>query len=137
MIASSDQLIEIRHESDIVTARKMGRDVAIAIGFRAVDCAKIATAISELTRNILLYAGAGTVLVKTVEGVTGRIGIEVTAEDSGPGIQDIDVVMRDGYSTSKGLGLGLPGTKRLMDEFEVASKFGEGTTVKVSKWFIR
>lgn len=137
MTATSDQLIEIRRESDIVSARKTGRDVASAIGFQAVDCAKIATAISELTRNILLYAGNGTVLVKAVEAPSGRVGIEVTAEDSGPGIRDIDVVMRDGYSTSKGLGLGLPGTKRLMDEFEVASQQGRGTTVKVSKWLIR
>jgi serine/threonine-protein kinase RsbT len=133
----SEAKLEIQNENDIVTARKKGRDIAGEIGFRAVDRAKIATAISELARNIFLYAQGGFILIRVVSDNGTKSGIEIIARDTGPGIQDIDLVMRDGYTTSNGLGLGLPGTKRLMDEFELKSEPGTGTTVRVGKWLVR
>jgi len=130
----SERQIEIRDESDIVEARKAGRDMAKEIGFRAVDCIKVATAISELARNIYLYAQTGTIVIRLVEDRESGRGISIAARDNGPGIGDLDLVMRDGYSTSKGLGLGLPGTRRLMDVFELESRSGLGTEVRVAKW---
>jgi serine/threonine-protein kinase RsbT len=128
--------IEIATHADIVAARRAGRDMAAQTGFRAVDCAQIATAISELARNICLYAGKGRVELRLIEQ-PGRRGIEVVAEDSGPGIADPELAMCDGYTTSHGLGLGLPGTKRLMDEFELTTAKGVGTTVRIRKWIGR
>jgi serine/threonine-protein kinase RsbT len=133
----SEAKLEIHNENDIVTARKRGRDIAGEIGFKAVDCAKIATAISELARNIFLYTRGGVILIRVVSDNGTKSGIEIIASDTGPGIEDIDLVMRDGYTTSNGLGLGLPGTKRLMDEFELKSEPGTGTTVRVGKWLAR
>lgn len=131
------QRIEILTEPDIVTARKTGREMARDAGFGIVECTQITTAISELARNILLYAGTGAVTVRTVIDEDGRLGLEVLAEDKGPGIADIDLVLRDGYSTSDGLGLGLSGTKRLMDEFSIISAPREGTVVRVKKWVMK
>lgn len=128
--------VEIKLESDIVLARKAGRELAEELGFGAVDCIKIATAISELARNIFLYAKTGTVTVTQVEVEGRKKGVEVVAEDSGPGIADISKAMRDGYSTSDGLGLGLPGTQRLMDEFELKSETGKGTSIRTVKWTV-
>jgi serine/threonine-protein kinase RsbT len=130
----SEKRVEIRDEGDIVVARKTGRDMAQEVGFRAVDCTKVATAISELARNIFLYAQVGTIVIRIVIDEDARKGIQIAARDSGPGIKDLDLVMRDGYTTSKGLGLGLPGTKRLMDDFELESESGQGTEVRVGKW---
>jgi len=129
--------VPIINESDIVNARQAGREVAKNAGFRAVECAEIAAAISELARNIFLYANTGEVLIKIIQDHSDVIWIEVIAQDKGPGIEDKDLVMRDGYSTSKGLGLGLPGTKRIMDEFELFSEVGEGTRVTVRKRLTR
>ncbi len=123
----------IRSDLDIVIARTLARDTAKTLGFGAIDQARIATAVSELARNIFLYAGTGTVTVREIER-TGRKGLEVICEDQGPGIANIELVMRDGYSTSRGMGMGLPGAKRLMDEFDIRSQEGIGTTIICRKW---
>jgi serine/threonine-protein kinase RsbT len=123
----------IRSDLDIVIARTLARDTAKTLGFGAIDQARIATAVSELARNIFLYAGTGTVTVREVER-NGRKGLEVICEDQGPGISSIDQVMQDGYSTSRGMGMGLPGAKRLMDEFDIRSQEGIGTTITCRKW---
>lgn len=123
----------IRSDLDIVIARTLARDTAKALGFGAIDQARIATAVSELARNIFLYAGTGNITVREIER-QGRKGIEILCEDHGPGIPDIDLVMQDGYSTSRGMGMGLPGARRLMDEFEIHSKEGIGTTIVCRKW---
>lgn len=130
---TDERTLLIRSDLDIVSARVEGRDLAKAMGFGTIDQARIATAISELTRNIVLYAGEGTVSFRVVERA-GRRGIEVTCEDRGPGIEDVSLVMQDGYSTSRGLGMGLPGAKRLMDDFEIESRMGSGTRVITRKW---
>ena len=130
---TEERTLLIRSDLDIVSARVEARDMAKAVGFGTIDQARIATAISELTRNIVLYAGEGKVILRVTERGTRR-GIEVVCEDSGPGIEDVDLVMQDGYSTSRGLGMGLPGAKRLMDEFEIESEIGEGTRITVRKW---
>ncbi len=126
--------IEILKENDIVTARSAGREIAKALGFRLVDCTHVATAISELARNIILYAGQGTITINIVSNSDREKCLEIVAVDSGPGIENQEVVLRDGYSTSQGLGLGLPGTRRLMDEFEIKSELGKGTMVRAAKW---
>ena len=127
------KVITIQSDLDIVAARMAARDMAKTMGFGAIDQARIATAISELARNIYLYAGEGTVTVSEVQqGV--RKGLEVICEDTGPGIEDINTVMQDGYTTSKGMGMGLPGARRLMDDFEVISIIGEGTKITCRKW---
>ena len=130
------QIIPIREESDIVVARKAGRDLAAGIGFRTIDCVQIATAISELARNIILYAGTGVVSLAILTEGGAPCGLEVVARDQGPGIPDAAAAMRDGFSTSKGLGLGLPGTRRLVDEFNLESRPGQGTTVTVRKYLV-
>jgi serine/threonine-protein kinase RsbT len=123
----------IRSDLDIVIARTMARDMARTLGFSAIDQARIATAVSELARNIYLYAGTGTVTVREVEKL-GRKGIEIVCEDQGPGIPDIDLVMQDGYTTSRGMGMGLPGARRLMDDFSIQSQVGVGTKIVLRKW---
>lgn len=128
-----ERTLLIRSDLDIVSARVEGRDMAKALGFGTIDQARIATAISELARNVVLYAGEGTVSIRPAEHGT-RKGIEVVCEDDGPGIEDVSVVMQDGYSTSRGLGMGLPGAKRLMDDFEIDSQVGVGTKIIVRKW---
>lgn len=130
---SQSKVAPIRSDLDIVIARTLARDTAKALGFGAIDQARIATAVSELARNIFLYAGSGTVTVKGLDR-NGRKGIEIVCDDQGPGIANIDLVMQDGYSTSRGMGMGLPGAKRLMDEFDVRSREGEGTTITCRKW---
>jgi serine/threonine-protein kinase RsbT len=130
---TEERTLLIRSDLDIVSARVEARDIAKALGFGTIDQARIATAISELTRNIVLYAGEGVVILRIVEQ-GGRRGLEVVCEDQGPGIEDLSLVMQDGYSTSRGLGMGLPGAKRLMDEFEIDSNVGQGTRVIVRKW---
>ena len=125
--------VKIMTEWDIVAARQLGRNVARELGFGSVDQARITTAISELARNIYLYAGHGEIKIERINDYSKR-GIKVTATDKGPGIQDIRRVMEDGYSTSGGLGAGLPGVKRLMDDFSITSLIGEGTTIQMAKW---
>jgi len=132
-----EQRIAILIEDDIVLARKAGRELAQEMGFGAIDCVLITTAISELARNIFLYAGTGDVTLAKLDDSDEQIGIEVVVQDQGPGIEDLDKAMRDGYTTSNGLGLGLPGTRRLMDEFSVETAVGRGTTVRIRKWLKR
>lgn len=126
--------IKIQREWDIVGARQLGREMAKNIGFSSVDQARIATAISELARNIYLYAKQGKILFDIIQTEDEKIGLCLIAKDDGPGISDISQVLKDGFSTSGGLGAGLPGVKRLMDEFEIYSENGMGTTVKTIKW---
>lgn len=125
--------IKILSERDIVTARQHGRNIAKKLGFGTVDQTRITTVISELARNIYLYAGKGEIHFELVSAL-GKRGLKVRALDQGPGIQDIRVAMEDGYSTSGGLGAGLPGVKRLMNEFDLTTTVGKGTTVEVVKW---
>ena len=125
--------IEIVTEWDIVAARQLGRNEAKSIGFSSVDQARITTAISELARNIFLYAREGEIIIERIEK-NGRKGIRVTAVDNGPGIRDLHKVMEDGYSTSGGLGAGLPGIRRLMDDMDIQSVVSEGTVIRTEKW---
>jgi serine/threonine-protein kinase RsbT len=125
--------VPVGADVDIVTARQKGRELAAQCGLSSTDLAVVATAISELARNIVRYAVRGEILLRRVDNGTKR-GIEVVATDDGPGISDVPLAMQDGYSTSGGLGLGLPGVRRLMDEFDIVSKLGKGTTVTVRKW---
>jgi serine/threonine-protein kinase RsbT len=125
--------VPIRSDADIVTARQQGRALAREVGFASSDQTVIATAISELGRNILKYAGNGEILLRPTN-TSSRRGLLVVARDEGPGIPDVALALQDGYSTSNGLGLGLPGTRRLMDEFAIDSEVGRGTTVTAQKW---
>jgi serine/threonine-protein kinase RsbT len=128
-----DTHVAIEHDGDIIAARQLARLVAIDQGFSGSDLTRIATAISEVARNILTYAQRGEIIL-TGEHVGTRRGILVVAIDAGPGIPNIEQAMADGFSTGKTLGLGLPGAKRLMDEFEIVSEVGVGTTVTMRKW---
>lgn len=132
-VAVLEERIAILSDSDVVRARQVGRNLAASIGFSQTDQALIATAISELARNIVLYARSGEVRVDTLT-TGGRKGVLVIARDEGPGIQDVERAMEPGFSTSGGLGLGLPGVRRLMDDMKVESKRGRGTTVTARKW---
>lgn len=123
----------INNSEDVILSRQLARKIAGEFGFGLADQTRIATAVSELSRNICLYAGTGRVIIKTVSE-SAKKGIEIVAGDKGPGICDIELAMQDGYSTCKALGQGLPGTKRLMDEFEIKSEVGVGTTVTIRKW---
>ena len=125
--------IEINTEWDIVAARQLGRNEAKNTGFGTVDQARITTAISELARNIYLYAGKGRIEIEPVT-VGARVGLIIIATDEGPGIPDLQKVMTDGYTTSGGLGAGMPGVKRLMDDFRVETEVGVGTTITATKW---
>lgn len=129
----NESYVKIISEWDIVAARQLGRNIAKELEFGTVDQARITTAISELARNIYLYAGQGEIRIERLDEF-GKRGIKVIAADNGPGIQDIRKVMEDGYSTSGGLGAGLPGVKRLMDEFDITSSLEEGTIIKTVKW---
>ena len=125
--------VNIKKEWDIVGARQLGRELAKEIGFGTVDQARIATAVSELARNIYLYAEQGQICFELIETLE-RKGICIMSNDSGPGINDVGQVMEDGYTTSGGLGAGLPGVKRLMDEFDLKSSSDKGTKIKTTKW---
>ena len=125
--------LDIRQEADIVTARQEGRRLAQELGFGLADQTRIATAISELTRNVIQYADHGTVTLKAI-GAGGKDGLEVVVADEGPGIEDVELALQDGYSTGGGLGVGLPGARRLMHEFEIVSWPGRGATVTIRMW---
>jgi serine/threonine-protein kinase RsbT len=124
--------VPITSDHDVVAARQQGRAVAMKLEFSSSESTLIATAISELARNIVSYAQNGE--IRIIPQNSGRPGIVIVASDEGPGIEDIRQAMRDGFSTSGSLGLGLPGVRRLMDEFEIASERGKGTTVIAKKW---
>jgi serine/threonine-protein kinase RsbT len=125
--------VAIEREIDIVTARQQGRALAAATGFSTTDQTMIALAISEIARNIISYAQRGKVTLYPLDS-GGRRGVQIVARDDGPGIPDIQLAMRDGYSTARSLGVGLPGAKRVMDDFELVSAPGQGTTVTMTKW---
>ena len=131
MLAESS--VAIVRESDIVIARQKGRELAAAMGFSSTDQTLLATAISEVARNIISHAGRGEVALSVMEE-GGRRGILVVARDQGPGIADPELAMRDGYSTGNSLGVGLPGARRLVDDFDLSSAVGVGTTVTLKKW---
>jgi len=128
--------VPIVYDTDIVAARTEGRRLALELGFSKTDATLVATAISEVARNILVHAREGVI---TISGLLDEDIAEITvvASDEGPGIRDIDLALRDGYSTAGGLGLGLPGVRRLMDEFIIASEDGKGTEVTLTKWHRR
>jgi serine/threonine-protein kinase RsbT len=133
MRAEHEGEVRINSEGDLVIARKMVRHAAMTMGFGVTDVTRIVTVASELTRNVFRYAGVGVMSWRQVN-TGGTVGIELTFEDHGPGIADIVQAMEAGYTTSGGLGLGLPGARRLMDELEIQSEVGRGTKVTVTKW---
>ncbi|MBB4663578.1 ATP-binding protein [Conexibacter arvalis] len=133
MAAAAEVRVEIASDADVVAARQAGRRLAEALGLGTTDLTLVATAISEIARNITAYAGSGEIVVRPVE-LNGAHGLEVVARDAGPGIADVERALQDGYTTGGGLGLGLPGARRLMDEFEIVSQPGVGTTVTMTKW---
>jgi serine/threonine-protein kinase RsbT len=125
--------VAIRTDADVVTARQEARTMGAALGFTSTDLTLLATAISEIARNITTYAGEGEVALRVIrEGA--RAGIEVEATDEGPGIANVELAMQDGYTTGNGLGLGLPGTRRLVDDFELETTPGAGTRIRMVKW---
>jgi serine/threonine-protein kinase RsbT len=129
------KIIPITQEPDVIVARQEGRNLAQRLGFSPVDQARITTAISELARNIVVYAnGKGTVTLRELTNPEGRRGMEICFDDEGPGIADVDNAMTQGFTSGKGLGAGLPGSQRLMDEFQIQSTPGEGTHIRVRKW---
>ena len=132
-MAAAEVRVAIASDDDVVAARQAGRRLAEALGLTTTDLTLVATAISEVARNITAYAGRGEIVVRRVE-LDGARGIEVVARDAGPGIADVERALQDGYTTGGGLGLGLPGARRLMDDFEIVSQPGVGTTVTMTKW---
>ena len=128
-----DAVVAIRTDLDVLAARQLGRALAQRLGLSSTDQTVVATIISELARNILLYAKPGTLTI-SAEETNGRRGVVIVARDRGPGIPDIERAMRLGYSTSNSLGLGLPGVSRLGDDFQIVSKVGKGTVVTARKW---
>ena len=125
--------LAIKAEHDIILARRSIREAAGQLGFGETDVTRIVTAASEMARNVYKYAGQGVVRWRSVL-VDGRRGIELQFEDQGPGIPDLQLAMREGYSTSRGMGMGLPGAKRLMDDMQVESTVGKGTSITLKKW---
>ncbi|MFE7065025.1 anti-sigma regulatory factor [Sutcliffiella sp. NPDC057660] len=124
--------LKINEEKDIIHVRKIGREVAKMLGFNHIDQVRITTAISELARNVVKYAGNGTISISTIHQYAP--GLEIVVQDEGPGIANIKKAMEDGFTTSNSLGAGLPGVKRLMDEFLIESQVDNGTQIRVVKW---
>jgi serine/threonine-protein kinase RsbT len=132
-MAAETARVLIDRDGDVVNARQKGRELAQQAGFSGSDLTVIATAISEIARNIVLYGKRGEMIMSQVQQGSKR-GLLIVARDEGPGIADVNQAMQDGYSTGKSLGLGLPGARRLMDEFEIVSEIGKGTVVTMKKW---
>ena len=133
MLVSKHEVLPVRSENDVVQVRQQVRKWAAELGFTLVDQTKTVTAASELARNVLVHGKGGTARLEAVEDGARR-GIRLVFEDHGPGIPDVELALRDGYTTGTGLGLGLGGSKRLVTEFHVASRVGEGTCVTITKW---
>jgi anti-sigma regulatory factor (Ser/Thr protein kinase) len=133
---SDEVRVPIRSDADMVPARAAGRGLALQLGFSRTDATLIATAISEIARNIVVHAGEGVIVMEPIDQGR-RAGLVVRASDDGPGIRDVEAVLEQRVSLGPGLGLGLPGARRLMDEFELESEPGRGTTVTMRKWRIR
>lgn len=127
--------VPISSDRDIIVARERGKELAARLGFSTIDLTLIATAISELSRNIVIYAKTGEIVMRPIRQA-GKKGIQVVARDDGPGIPDVPRALEDGFSTSRSLGLGLPGVRRLMDVFDLVSKVNHGTMVTVTKWIM-
>ena len=130
---ADDIRVAIESDDDVVVARSKARELAAGLGFTGTDLTLLATAISEIARNVTTYAGEGEVALRIVQK-GGRSGVEVICSDDGPGIADVELAMQDGYTTGKGLGLGLPGTRRLVDDFELDTEPGVGTRIRIVKW---
>jgi serine/threonine-protein kinase RsbT len=128
------RLLVLENEHDIAVARNEVRLIASALGFRLIDQTRLATVASELARNVVKYAGRGRLIAQPLATTGGREGLRLIFEDNGPGIADVEAAMRDGFSTGRGLGCGLPGSKRLVNEFEIESEMGRGTRVTVVRW---
>jgi serine/threonine-protein kinase RsbT len=126
--------IALESEHDIAVARGEVRAVAASLGFRLIDQTRLATVASELARNVVKYASRGRMIAQPLDATHGRRGLRLIFEDSGPGIPDVVAAMRDGFSTGRGLGKGLPGSRRLVDEFKIESEVGRGTRVTVVRW---
>ena len=133
MALGKDETMPIRSSEDVVRVRQVAREWAIAQGLSLVDQTKIVTAASELARNTLDHGGGGTVKIEAIDSEARR-GLRLTFEDQGPGIPDVELALKDGYTTGGGLGLGLSGAKRLSNEFEIFTRVGEGTRVMIARW---
>lgn len=133
MLSQKADTMPLASDQDVVRVRQRVRDQALKLGFSLVDQTKIVTAASELARNTIIHGGGGSVTLEVVRQ-GARTGLQLLFEDTGPGIADLELALRDGYSTGAGLGLGLSGSKRLMHDFEVESSPGEGTRVRVARW---
>ncbi len=133
MAVIGTETLPIRSDSEVVMVRQRVRNFAVQQGFSLVDQTKIITAASELARNVLVHGGGGSVFIEVLNDGSRR-GLKLTFEDKGPGIPDIALAMRDGYTTSGGLGLGLSGAKRLSNEFAIDTKVGEGTRISIARW---
>lgn len=132
MTVVSADVLPIQAEADVVSARQKVRNAAAKLGFTLVDQTKLVTAASELARNTLIHGGGGALHVETLNGP--RTGLRLVFEDKGPGIPDIALALRDGFTTGNGLGLGLGGAKRLVNEFEIQSQLGQGTRITLTRW---
>ena len=132
MTVVSTETVPVKLEPDVVAVRRKVREVAAQLGFSFVDQTKVMTAASELARNAITYGGGGFMYIEALNGP--RTGLRLTFEDKGPGIPDIDLALRDGFTTGFGLGLGLGGSKRLVNEFEIVSRAGEGTKITITRW---
>jgi serine/threonine-protein kinase RsbT len=133
-MAIETETFPVRSGEDVVRARQVVRSRAMEVGFSLVEQTKIVTAASELARNTVIYGGGGEMRVEQVHQGTKRIGLRLTFEDQGPGIPDIELALRDGYTTGNGLGLGLNGARKLSHEFDIKSRPGEGTRVTITRW---
>ena len=133
MLLQTADVMPLRSDEDVVRVRQAVRDKAARLGFSLIDQTKVVTAASELARNTILHGGGGTAKIENVSNGV-RVGIRLSFEDNGPGIADIELALKDGYTTKNGLGLGLSGSRRLMSEFEIESKPGQGTKVRVTRW---
>jgi serine/threonine-protein kinase RsbT len=132
MAVTATENVPLREEPDVVAVRRKIRDVSLKIGFNLVDQTKVVTAASELARNTVIHGGGGSMKIEMLNGP--RLGLRLTFEDQGPGIPDIDLALRDGYTSGSGLGLGLGGAKRLSNEFEIQSQVGTGTKITITRW---
>ena len=132
MAVVSSENVPIKSEPDVVTVRRRVREVSGQLGLSLVDQTKIITAASELARNTIIYGGGGSMQIQTLNGP--RVGLRLTFEDQGPGIPDVELALRDGFTTGSGLGLGLGGSKRLVNEFDIISRPGDGTRITITRW---